>query len=82
MKDPYKVLGISTSDTFDVAKAKYRKLCMKYHPDRNPGNAMAEAMFKDIQDAWNYLKDQIEKESREPMWVHSSLFSVIKKGVL
>ncbi|MBQ8629977.1 MAG: J domain-containing protein [Prevotella sp.] len=80
MKDPYKVLGIKTSDTLEVAKSRYRKLCMQYHPDRNPGNPTAEAMFRDVQDAWNYLKDRIGKEDKEPLWVHTSLFSIIKKG--
>ena len=81
LKDPYKVLGIKTSDSFDTAKASYRKLCMRYHPDRNPGNSEAESKFKEVQDAWAYIKDRIGKGNSEPMWVHGSLFSIIKKGV-
>ena len=80
LKDPYKVLGISVNDSEEVAKKAYRKLAMEYHPDRNPGNKQAEERFKEIGDAWAYLKDRIGKESREPMWVHSSLFSIYKKG--
>ena len=81
MKDPYKVLGIKTGDSLETAKKAYRKLAMKYHPDRNPGNKLAEEMFKEVNDAWNYLKDNISRENKELQWVHKSLFSVVKKGV-
>lgn len=81
MKDPYNVLGISVNDSEEVAKKAYRRLAMKYHPDRNPGNKQAEEKFKEVGDAWNYIKDFYGRESREPMWVHGSLFSIYKKGV-
>lgn len=80
MQDPYKVLGVKAGDDLDTVKKAYRKLAMKYHPDRNPGNQKAEECFKDIQKAWEYLKASIGKEDKAPMWVHKSLFSIYKKG--
>ena len=45
-KDYYKILGISKSASADEVKKAYRKLAMKYHPDRNKDNKAAEAKFK------------------------------------
>lgn len=80
MKDPYKILGVKAGDNLDTVKKAYRKLAMKYHPDRNPGNPEAEERFKEVSKAWDYLKDNIGKESKEPLWVHKTLFSIYKKG--
>ena len=44
--DYYKVLGLSKGASTDEIKKAYRKLAMKHHPDRNPGDAAAEAAFK------------------------------------
>lgn len=80
MKDPYKVLGVKVGDDLDTVKKAYRKLAMKYHPDRNPGNPEAEERFKEVSKAWEYLKDNFGKENGDPIWVHKSLFSIYKKG--
>jgi curved DNA-binding protein len=56
-KDYYKVLGVAKSATEKEIKAAYRKLAMKYHPDKNPGNARAEARFKEINEANAVLSD-------------------------
>lgn len=56
-KDYYKVLGVAESATDDEIKKVYRKLAVKYHPDKNPGNKEAEAKFKEISEAYYVLSD-------------------------
>lgn len=60
-KDYYKSLGISKSASAKEIKKAYRKLAMKYHPDRNKENKAAEAKFKDISEAYAVLSNP-EKE--------------------
>jgi curved DNA-binding protein len=62
-KDYYKLLGVERSASGAEIKKAYRKLAMKYHPDRNPGNKGAEDKFKDINEAYQVLSDT-EKRSR------------------
>jgi molecular chaperone DnaJ len=56
-QDYYELLGVSRSSTADEMKKAYRKLAMKYHPDRNPGDKAAEAKFKEISEAYDVLRD-------------------------
>lgn len=56
-KDYYKILGVNRSASQDEIKKAYRKLAMKYHPDRNPGNKGAEDNFKDLNEANEVLSD-------------------------
>jgi curved DNA-binding protein len=62
-KDYYKTLGVDRKATPDEIKKAYRKLAMKYHPDRNKGNKDAEEKFKDINEAYEVLGDK-QKRSR------------------
>ncbi|MBI9044852.1 MAG: DnaJ domain-containing protein [Anaerolineaceae bacterium] len=62
-KDYYKVLGVGRSASEDEIKSAYRKLAMKFHPDRNQGDKKAEDLFKDINEAYQVLGDS-EKRSR------------------
>ena len=55
--DYYAVLEVSRDANGDEIKRAYRKLAMKYHPDRNPGDAEAENRFKEINEAYDVLKD-------------------------
>ena len=54
-RDPYETLGVSRSAAVEEIKTSYRKLAMKYHPDRNPGDAAAEESFKEISQAYDIL---------------------------
>ena len=62
-QDYYQTLGVSRDASDDEIKKAYRKLAMKYHPDRNPDNKEAEEKFKTIQKAYEILSDR-EKRSR------------------
>ena len=62
-KDYYKVLGVDKKASADDIKKAYRKLAMKYHPDRNPGDKQAEEKFKEINEANEVLGDT-EKRDR------------------
>ncbi len=55
--DFYETLGVSRSADEKELKSAFRKLAMKYHPDRNPGDAEAERKFKEIGEAYEFLKD-------------------------
>ena len=56
-RDYYEVLGIQKNATEDEIKKAYRKLAVKYHPDRNPGNKEAEEKFKEATEAYEVLSD-------------------------
>lgn len=60
-QDFYETLGVARSASEDDIKKAYRKLAMKYHPDRNPDNKEAEDKFKEIQKAYAILSDKEKK---------------------
>ena len=62
-KDYYEVLGLQKGASDDEIKRAFRKLAIKYHPDKNQGNAEAEAKFKEINEAYQVLSDP-EKKAR------------------
>lgn len=61
-KDYYALLGVSKTASADEIKKKFRKLALKYHPDRNPGDKQAEARFKEISEAYEVLSDPEKRQ--------------------
>ena len=70
-QDYYKVLGISRNASADEIKKAYRKMALKYHPDRNQGDPKAEEQFKKISEAYEVLKDS-EKRAAYDRYGHSA----------
>ncbi|MDZ7742004.1 MAG: DnaJ C-terminal domain-containing protein [Bacteroidota bacterium] len=62
-RDYYKILGVSKKASQEEIKKAYRKLALKYHPDRNPNDKKAEDSFKEVAEAYEVLKDP-EKRKR------------------
>ena len=62
-KDYYKILGVERKASADEIRTAYRKLAMKYHPDKNPGDKKAEDSFKEINEAYQVLSDD-QKRAR------------------
>ena len=61
MEDLYRVLGVSKDSTQDQIKKAYRKLAVKYHPDKNCGDKSAEDKFKKISEAYSVLSDEQQR---------------------
>jgi molecular chaperone DnaJ len=62
-RDYYDVLGVNKSASPEELKSAYRKLAVKYHPDKNPGDKTAEDKFKEASEAYGVLSDKSKKES-------------------
>jgi len=61
-KDYYDLLGVGKNATTDEIKKAYRKLALKYHPDKNKGDKGAEAKFKEVNEAYEVLKDDKKRK--------------------
>ncbi len=70
-RDYYEVLGVSKTASDDEIKRAYRKLAKKYHPDMNPGDAEAEAKFKEASEAYAVLSDS-EKRQKYDQFGHAA----------
>ena len=71
-RDYYEVLGVSRSATLDEIKKAYRKLAIKFHPDKNKGDAEAEDKFKEATEAYEVLRDE-KKRSLYDQFGHAGV---------
>src|ERR1700750_1942206 len=60
-KDYYKALGVAKDADAGAIKKAYRKLAVQLHPDKNPGDAAAEARFKEVSEAYDVLSDSAKR---------------------
>ncbi|MBN1805353.1 MAG: molecular chaperone DnaJ [Sedimentisphaerales bacterium] len=71
-RDYYEVLGVGKNASADEIKRSYRRMAMKYHPDKNPGDKEAEGKFKECAEAYEVLSDT-EKRQRYDQFGHEGL---------
>ena len=62
MEDYYDILGVSRNASESEIKSAYRKVAMKFHPDKNPGNSQAEEKFKQAAEAYSILSDSQKRQ--------------------
>jgi len=78
-QDYYELLGVARTATPDEIKKAYRKLAMKYHPDRNPDDKEAEARFKEVSEAYEVLSDA-KKRRQYDQFGHEGMKSTFGPG--
>ena len=71
-RDYYEVLGVAKNASADEIKKAYRKLAVKYHPDKNPGNKEAEEKFKEAAEAYSVLSDA-DKKAKYDQFGHAGV---------
>ena len=71
-RDYYEVLGVSKGASAEEIKKAYRKLAVKYHPDKNPGDKEAEEKFKEAAEAYSILSDP-DKKARYDQFGHAGV---------
>jgi len=78
-KDYYEVLGLSRQASDEEIKKSFKKLAMKYHPDRNPDNPKAEDSFKEAKEAYEVLSDS-NKRSAYDQFGHAGVDQSVGGG--
>ena len=71
-RDYYEILEVAKNADADTIKKAYRKIAMKYHPDRNPGDKAAEEKFKEAAEAYEVLSDA-DKRARYDRYGHDAV---------
>ena len=80
-RDYYEVLGVSRTASEQELKTAYRKLAMQYHPDRNPGDQVAEEKFKEAAEAYGVLSNA-ENRARFDRYVMQVLVRPLRQAML
>lgn len=75
MKDYYQILGVSKTASEEDLRKSYRKLAMKYHPDRNPDDPNAEEKFKEVAEAYGVLTDQVKRREYDACLSRGTTYS-------
>src|ERR671917_1306796 len=78
-RDYYEVLGVSRTATDQEIKSAYRRLAIRFHPDKNPGDAEAEEKFKEAAEAYSMLSDA-EQRARYDRFGHAGVSSSAASG--
>ena len=79
MADFYDILGVSKSASANEIKRAYRKIAMKFHPDRNPDNKEAEKKFKEAAEAYSILSDD-QKRQQYDQFGHAGIGGAGQSG--
>ena len=83
LKDYYKTLEISPTASEQEVKRSFRRLVLRYHPDKNNGDALAEARFREIREAYETLSDpRLREEYNYKRWYHRSLGKLFRETPL
>ena len=62
-RDPYEVLGLRSDATLDDVRTAHRRLAKKHHPDKNPGDKASEWIFREVQQAWEVLRERLDLDA-------------------
>src|SRR5450432_4053001 len=78
-RDYYEILEITREETADGIKKSYRKLAVRYHPDKNPGDKTAEEKFKELGEAYEALSDP-QKRAAYDQYGHAAFDARLRGG--